>query len=131
MPHAHDFPAAGGVINGKLYIVGGYPPASYLDVYDPATDSWTTRTQLSIGRWQAAGVVIGGELYVFGGEGDSPLDAYVDDPTSDSWSIITQIPTQRNLPSAVAVNGSAFLIGGAGPVSPGVPISVVDKVIPP
>jgi N-acetylneuraminic acid mutarotase len=34
-----------GVINGKLYVAGGFNglhPVANLDVYDPATNSWTT-----------------------------------------------------------------------------------------
>jgi len=65
------------------------------------------------------------------GEGVSPLDAYVYDPAANSWSIATQIPRQRNLVSAAVLNGAAYLIGGFGPVSPNMPIAIVDKVTPP
>jgi N-acetylneuraminic acid mutarotase len=46
----HTFPAAG-VIDGKFYLVGGYGDvrSSVLEVYNPATNTWTEGPALLIG----------------------------------------------------------------------------------
>jgi len=68
-PHFHKH-GAGGVINGKFYVVGGltngYTPAAYLDVYDPATNTWSTLAPVpTAGR--VIGAVLGGKLFVIAG----------------------------------------------------------------
>ncbi|MDA2932434.1 hypothetical protein MYX19_04685 [Nitrospinae bacterium AH-259-F20] len=60
---------AAGVINGKLYVVGG--SGSILDtveVYDPATDTWSTETSMPTPRQRLAAAVIAGKLYAVGGD---------------------------------------------------------------
>ncbi|MCK4351529.1 MAG: kelch-like protein, partial [Candidatus Krumholzibacteria bacterium] len=63
--------AADGVIDGKLYVVGGVLQSdaisASLEVYDPATDGWTTRKAMGYVRAEATAEVINGKLYVVGG----------------------------------------------------------------
>jgi hypothetical protein len=64
-PNFHRQGAAG-VIDGKLYVVGGFNdfhPVADLDVYDPATNSWSTLAPIPTGG-AAAGAVLGGQFYV-------------------------------------------------------------------
>ena len=64
-----------GAIGGKLYVAGGRyccsppvpTPPDFVESYDPATDTWTTRAQAPIDRFAPAYGVIGGKLYVAGG----------------------------------------------------------------
>lgn len=67
-PHYHRA-GAGGVINGKFYVVGGFQgrtPVAALDVYDPGSDSWTTKAPLPVGG-AVIGTALQGKLYVLAG----------------------------------------------------------------
>ena len=57
---------AGGAIGGRLYVVGGRPPLTLavLEVFDPATGAWTTRSPMPTGRSGHAAAVLRGCLYV-------------------------------------------------------------------
>jgi hypothetical protein len=64
-PHYHRQGAAA-VIDGKLYVVGGFKdfqPVADLDVYDPATNTWSTRAPIPTAG-AAIGAVLGGQFYV-------------------------------------------------------------------
>jgi hypothetical protein len=61
------------VINKKLYVAGGSscdacsPGAGTLTVYDPVTDTWTTKASMTKGRQAPAGATAQGKFYVIGG----------------------------------------------------------------
>jgi N-acetylneuraminic acid mutarotase len=89
-PHFHRRGAAG-VIDGKLYVVGGFgssfAPVADLDVYDPATKTWRSRASIPLGG-AASGAVIGGRFYVVvqhfnGSTPDHHLYSY--NPTTNEW----------------------------------------------
>jgi hypothetical protein len=104
---------AGGVIGGKFYVVGGrlpdFTPVADLDVYDPATDTWTTRAPIPKGG-RAIGTALGGKLYVV-----VETDAYVDDPGTNRWSAIADPTSQHDGLVRVVIDGKAKLlaVGGA------------------
>ena len=59
-----------GVIDSLLYVAGGALPSdisSALEVYNPATNTWTTLRSMDYARGEAAGGVIDAKLYVAGG----------------------------------------------------------------
>ena len=63
------------VVNGKIYVIGGYDPSVHFDpgasnhneVYDPATDSWTTKISMLTAASDYASAVFGDKIYVIGG----------------------------------------------------------------
>ncbi len=66
--------ASSAIIDGKIYIFGGYGPGGAGDVrsevyaYDPTTDSWTQKASMPGGHSYAAGAcALGTKAYVFGG----------------------------------------------------------------
>ncbi len=63
--------AAGGVIAGKLYVVGGIADdgieLSSTEVYDPGTNRWSSRAPMPGNRSHAAAAVASGRLYVIAG----------------------------------------------------------------
>jgi N-acetylneuraminic acid mutarotase len=133
-PH-HHHRAVVGVINGKLYVAGGmtntlrndvsyeYEPEPWaeLDVYDPATNVWTTKRTMPTARWGAAGGVIDGKLYVAGGRGTdhsalSTLELY--DPATNTWAARAKMLTPREGTGAAVVGGVFHVLGGtSGPDS--------------
>lgn len=70
MPAAR-FGAAGRVINGKLYVVGGTngqgTALSTTLVYDPATNLWSTKAPMPTARTRLGAGVINKLLYAVGG----------------------------------------------------------------
>jgi N-acetylneuraminic acid mutarotase len=115
----------GGGIGGKFYVVGG-GRANKLDVYDPATNQWTSRAPLPRPRWDGGGVALGGKLYVIGGMTETPEGSWqavrtttVYDPATNTWTIKRPMPTARSgiRGSPVTVNGQGRIevVGGRRP----------------
>jgi N-acetylneuraminic acid mutarotase len=116
MPTAREQPAAD-VINGQLYVAGGYNGRylGTLEVYNPATNSWTTKAPMPTPRQGVTAGVINGLLYVAGGNGGSgslgTLQVY--DPSTDSWTTKTSMPMAVEDPEhSAVVNGILYVIGG-------------------
>ena len=108
------------VIGGKIYVAGGAPTEeapsiAALDVYDPATDAWTTRAPMPTPREHVASCVVGGKLLVIGGwnekrEVQNVVEAY--DPATDQWSRFPDLPTARGGLSAVNIGERCYAVGG-------------------
>jgi hypothetical protein len=82
-------------INGKFYLTSGQgePFADRtLEVYDPATRTWTTKSPMPTARAVASAAVVHGKLFVAGGVVDRNglavvtdiVEAY--DPFNDTWA---------------------------------------------
>jgi N-acetylneuraminic acid mutarotase len=95
-PSGHTW-GASAVIGGKFYASGGEGSLTPLDIYDPANNSWTSKT-MPVGYQHHAAVAIGNILYLVGGNqfingnytGDNVVMAY--DPQSDSWTTPAPVP---------------------------------------
>ncbi|MBN1294557.1 MAG: T9SS type A sorting domain-containing protein [Candidatus Latescibacteria bacterium] len=122
-----DMPTAryghfGGVVNGKIYAIGGavgdYECISTVEEYDPATDTWTTKAPMPTARVYHASCSVNGKIYTVGGgtrNSGSPIvlgmvEEY--DPATDTWTTKADIPTPRWGHSVCAVNGKIYAIGG-------------------
>ncbi len=91
------------VYQDKIYCIGGLDGhfsntqatwgtgCTVNEVYDPATNTWTTKAPMPTARWHLQANVINGMIYLVGGEPNGTLnEAY--DPTTDTW--ITKAPVQ-------------------------------------
>lgn len=122
MKYARDH-AFFGVINGKLYLVGGRDRPKYditaLEAFDPASGTWSDLAPMPTGRSGGNSTVLNGKLYVFGGEGkpNNPLGIYDEveayDAASNTWSKLGPMPFPRHSQSAAAVGNRIYLPGGA------------------
>ncbi|MCK4300157.1 MAG: hypothetical protein KAX80_11520, partial [Planctomycetes bacterium] len=56
MPGGPRSYAAATVLNGKIYVAGGWPDLRIFEEYDPSSDTWTTKAPLLRGR-QSPGLV--------------------------------------------------------------------------
>ena len=120
MEFLHGGTAAVGVIEDKIYVAGGTHGSSSisaLEVYDPATNTWTRRASMSVARDHCAGAVIDGKFYVVAGRGSAgagtALEVY--DPVANNWSMRARMPTFRSGAAAAAVNGELWVFGGETP----------------
>lgn len=120
--------AAAGVVDGKIYVIGGRVGAAFIGLasdisvveeYDPATDKWgAPRARMPTAR-SAMGVgVYGGRIYVAGGEYQDPhmtatfraVEAY--DPVTDTWETMPSMPVSRHGLAAGVIGNRLHLVGG-------------------
>lgn len=121
--------AASVVIDGRIYVVGGrqaltQPDGSLrqvnvaaLEVFDPATGAWSTRSPMPQAQGGLAAAAHGGKLYVFGGEQWVPqqkvfADSWVYDPATDRWTALPPLPTPRHGLGAATVGNRIHVFGG-------------------
>ena len=122
MPTARAY-ATCGVVDGKLYVLGGLSNCNAtqstlanLDVYDPATDSWTQRAPSVQPQFRRPVASVNGQLYLVGSSGDlnqvatNSLDRY--DPGSNTWSSMPAMATGRIVPAVCSAGTSIYVFGG-------------------
>lgn len=124
---------AAAAIDGKLYVVGGcvnqtcsFPATNALEVYNPATDTWTVKTPMPTPRSGMGAAAIDGKLYVVGGASSgfnfNRLEVY--DPVTDTWATKTGMPGQRTGVGAAAIDGKLYVVGGLA----GFDFTITDKL---
>jgi N-acetylneuraminic acid mutarotase len=107
----------GGVINNLIHTVaGGVSGGTYFsvhEVYDPATDQWSSAAPVAAPYAFPASGVIQSRLYLASGFGPPGLldrvQAY--DASLDQWSPLAPIPTRRIGAGAATLGG--FSVGGS------------------
>jgi N-acetylneuraminic acid mutarotase len=107
---------ATGVINGKVYVIGGYDADAHstgtVQVYNPTTDTWTLAQALPIAVNHNAAAVVGGKLYSFGA-GTGQTFAY--DPNNNSWvARASSHYVHRGTAAVGVINGKIYVAGGEG-----------------
>src|SRR6266704_1315656 len=121
--------ATAGVVNGKIYVIGGRVGGAFVssgssnvgivEEYDPVTDAWgaprarmpSPRSAMSSGTW-------GGKIYVTGGEGQDyvtmftfrALEAY--DPASNTWATLPSMPVSRHGLAGAVVGNRLHMVSG-------------------
>lgn len=125
--------AVSGIIDGKIYLAGGFrslAASDLVDVYDPIGDAWTPLTALPAARDHACGAAIGSELIFVGGrtvQTNSPRpDAWSYDPGMNKWTAIASMPTGRGGMGCGAIGDVLYTTGGEG--NPAVPSGVFPDV---
>lgn len=122
-------------LNGKIHVIGGaafqvntqgIPHPSRLralgthEVYDPASNAWSSRTEMPTPRNHASAATINNRIYVVGGRIGSvfiPNANNVDlveeyDPSADRWDIKAPMPTPRSASAWGVHNGRIYVAGG-------------------
>jgi hypothetical protein len=114
--------------NGKLYLMGGYPPnrvtARTVQIYDIATNTWVFGPQLPMPNNHGMAASVNGKIYLIGGQlnADDPpnTNSYVNtvyelDPAVGQWVTKAPMPTARSSGFAVAHDGKIYVAGGRLP----------------
>jgi N-acetylneuraminic acid mutarotase len=105
----------GGVIDGKLYVVGGRDtPQSptALEVYDPQSNAWAALSPMPTGRSGIGVGAVNGELWVFGGETTFGGNVEVYNPVNNSWRQLPAMPVPRHGIWASVIGNRIYLPGG-------------------
>jgi hypothetical protein len=112
-------------VDGKIYVLGGCgsrwnvngADVTDVDVYDPASDTWTRKGKMRSPRAMAAAAVVNGKIYVFGGivgslAGSPGSTADMYDPATDTWKPITGLVARAC--SGVCAVGNKIYVMGSG-----------------
>jgi YD repeat-containing protein len=105
------------VVNGKIYAMGGRESGvsvSYVEVYDPVYNTWTTKTSMYRNRAYFGTTVANGKIYTIGGLRGSTCQTIVEvyDPVLDKWTTAPSFPDARCGLVAVTLNNKIYAIGG-------------------
>jgi PKD repeat protein/N-acetylneuraminic acid mutarotase len=105
-----------GVVNGRIYGIGGYNYSGYLgtvEEYDPATNIWTPKAPMPTPREVFAAGFVNGRIYAIGGFNGSYLGTVEEyNPATNKWTSKAPMPTPRDYLAAGVVNGRIYAIGG-------------------
>ena len=109
----------------KIYVIGGSIADSYSgwnitglnEVYDPATDTWETKTPMPTPRMWLDANTVNGKIYLIGGFNYTwpyySLDENeVYDPATDTWTTKTPIPNATEGYASAVVDNKIYVIGG-------------------
>lgn len=121
--------ATAGVVNGKIYVIGGRTGAAFItagssnvdvvEEYDPAADAWgSARAKMPSARSAMASGVHGGRIYVTGGEGQNAqmmftfraLEAY--DPAANRWTTLPSMPVSRHGLAGAVLGNRLHMVSG-------------------
>lgn len=118
------------VVDGKIYAIGGRTGMAYAgeviplgtnEMYDPVTNTWTTRASMPTPRFYFGIAVLEGKIYVMGGQkgfnmaNSEPIlcpSTEVYDPATNTWENRKPMPTSRTQLRANTVGDKIYLIGG-------------------
>jgi len=104
---------------GKIWAMGGrLGGTTHLDsveIYDPATNSWTVGPSLTTPRFWAVGWVAKGRMYVAGGRSGASflntIESY--NPDTNSWELVGNLPVSSYLGNVGVIDNKAYLVVGA------------------
>jgi N-acetylneuraminic acid mutarotase len=120
--------AAIGVVNGKIYVIGGRVGAAFIGLasdiavveeYDPSTDQWgAPRARMPTARSAIGAGVYDGRIYVAGGEYQDPrmmatfraVEAY--DPATNTWSEMPPMPVSRHGLAVGVIGNRLHVVSG-------------------
>lgn len=110
------FEAFGAVVNGKLYLFGGYygdpnyTPTQRADVYDPVANTWSRIANLPIGLTHVGVAVDGDNIYLAGGYPTQPSGVGQNFSTTAVWKYSTAANTYTSMPALPAARGGGALV---------------------
>ena len=115
------------VINNKFYLFGGLGASggnNKLQIYNPATNSWSLGADLPFGAGSSSTALINGKVYLAGGivytgsTGSTTNRLVVYDPSTNTWSADkAPMPQGRNHAAAATDGSKLYVFGGRGPGS--------------
>ena len=109
----------------KIYVIGGTSGWSSSsstiktglnEVYDPATDTWETKTSMPTKRYQMEANAVNGKIYVIGGRTGGMYTTVdlneVYDTETDAWTTKEPIPYPVVSYASAVVDNKIYVIGG-------------------
>lgn len=113
------------MVNGRFYLASGFKlvqetptnsefeDLNALDVYNPATNSWTTRRNVQQKVSGAAAATLNGKLFLAAGELENPSDLLqVYDPVTNTWTMKAPLPNKHSDGAASVAGSRLFFVAG-------------------
>jgi Kelch motif len=123
------FEAQGAVVDGRLYVFGGFYNASTqatqrANVYDPVENAWKPLADLPEKITHAGSATDGKTIYLAGGfigdhPGGSSRKVWMYDIESDTWEQAPPLPAERGGGALVRLEGELHFFGGGTRVAGG------------
>jgi N-acetylneuraminic acid mutarotase len=107
-------------LDGKVYVLGGYPssPAETrptLQIYDTATNTWRLGMPSPVPLHHPVIVGVNGKLYSLGGQPDTNVTLEYD-PVTDRWNRDRQpMPTARGGGAGAVIGDKIYVVGARPP----------------
>ena len=118
------------VVEGKIHLVGGRFGANedmtgLHDIYDPATNAWTSAPPVPTPRGGGAGTLFQGMIVFLGGEDDKRTYDENEgfDLSSNRWVRLAPMPTGRHGFGVAALGKYLYVASGARGMGAGDPTS--------
>ena len=122
-------------VGGKIYLIGGWiesesssieEKSAQVEIYDPATDTWTTGSPMPTAVAGYASAIVDGKIYVISGVASGSTKTnltQIYDPQKGEWSLGVPIPMSVSSAAAGAVTGAnvakaIYVIGGSNETYP-------------
>jgi len=108
-------------LDGKIYVVGGYPASrvtqSTVQAYDTATHTWAFVASLPFAVHHPVVVGVQGLVYSLGGQTDAGDTArtLAYDPAADTWTDVAPMPTARGAGVSAVIDDRVYVIAGRPP----------------
>jgi N-acetylneuraminic acid mutarotase len=104
-------------VDGKIYTIGDtYQPAeSFLEMYDPSSDSWRRKATLPQPLLNGAVAAYAGKVYIIGGQVANQLPSpqvYEYDPGADTLTTKAPMPTGQAEIGAAVIGNRIYVAGG-------------------
>lgn len=111
-------------VGGKIYLIGGWAatgvPIPSVDVFDPATGTWSTLSGVTNPKPVSAGgaAVVDGKIYIVGGclDGNCAKSngTVVFNPVTSEFSLGANYPVNAGWMGCGAISGKVYCAGGNG-----------------
>ena len=112
-------------LNGRVWVLGGWPPgrltSNLVQIFDPATGRWSLGPSLPQPLHHTHAAAVGGKLYVMGGETDGAFtgrpgkevaNTWVHDPAVGGWVARAPMLTARSAGGEAVLDGKIYVAGG-------------------
>jgi hypothetical protein len=126
---------AAAVVDGRIYLIGGFDtvsnvPVSTVRVYDIARRTWSEAAPLPAPRGGHSAVPMDDGIHVIGGGNDRTTlaDHDVYEPRANAWRSLPPLPRSEGSPAAAVLDGRLYAMGGrSGPADFGA-VDIYDPV---
>ena len=115
-------------LDGKIYVIGGYPAdrktVATVQMYDSASDKWQIVAALPAPLNHVMAATANGKVYAIGGQTSETSDpqkagfvntVYEYDPAANRWTSRAPMPTARGGGAAAVVDDKIYVVGGRPP----------------
>ncbi len=115
-------------LDGKIWVLGGYPPgrlpSNLVQVYDSVASRWSLGPTLPQPIHHTHAAAVGGKIYVLGGEIEGAstgrpetfvANVWMHDPAVGGWVARSPMPTARGGGGKAVIDGKIYVAGGRPP----------------